>query len=412
MDTFDQQHIWHPYAKVPNEIATYLVESANGVHLNLAGGSQVVDGMSSWWSAIHGYNHPVLNKAVQNQLGKMSHVMFGGLTHQSAIDLAKTLVTITPENLTKVFFTDSGSVSVEVALKMALQYWHNKDQVEKHKFITIRGGYHGDTFGAMSVCDPDNGMHHLFSGVLPKHFFVKSPSMVPMDEALQDLESTLKQNSNSVAAMILEPVVQGAGGMRIYNPQYLTQAKALCEKFDVLFILDEIATGFGRTGELFALEYVDVTPDILCLGKALTGGYMTLAATLTTDEITNTVGTLMHGPTFMANPLACAVANASIELLLNSSWQDDIARIEKIFHAELSGLRQHDKVADVRIIGAIAVIEMKEEIRVEWMQKRLIELGVWLRPYGKLLYTMPPFVITDDELITITKAIKTVVEES
>jgi len=233
-----------------------------------------------------------------------------------------------------------------------------------------------------------------------------------MDEALQDLESTLKQNANSIAAMILEPVVQGAGGMRIYNPQYLTQAKALCEQFDVLFILDEIATGFGRTGELFALEYVDVTPDILCLGKALTGGYMSLAATLTTDEITSTVGTLMHGPTFMANPLACAVANASIELLLNSPWQDDIARIEKIFHAELSGLRQQDKVADVRILGAIVVIEMKEEIRVEWMQKRLIELGVWLRPYGKLLYAMPPFVITDDELITITRAIKTVVEAS
>ena len=412
MDTFDQQHIWHPYAKVPNEIATYLVESANGVYLNLADGTQVVDGMSSWWSAIHGYNHPVLNKAVQTQLGKMSHVMFGGLTHKPAITLAKTLVEITPENLTKVFFTDSGSVSVEVALKMALQYWHNKGQIEKRKFVTIRGGYHGDTFGAMSVCDPDNGMHHLFSGVLPKHFFVKSPSMAPMDEALQDLESTLKQSANSIAAMILEPVVQGAGGMRIYNPQYLTQAKALCEQFDVLFILDEIATGFGRTGELFALEYVDVMPDILCLGKALTGGYMSLAATLTTDEITNTVGILMHGPTFMANPLACAVANASIELLLNSPWQDDIARIEKIFHANLSDLRQNDKVADVRILGAIAVIEMKEEIRVEWSQKRLIELGVWLRPYGKLLYTMPPFVITDDELITITKAIKTVVEES
>ena len=412
MDTFDQQHIWHPYAKVPNEIATYLVESANGVYLNLADGTQVVDGMSSWWSAIHGYNHPVLNKAVQTQLGKMSHVMFGGLTHKPAITLAKTLVEITPENLTKVFFTDSGSVSVEVALKMALQYWHNKGQIEKRKFVTIRGGYHGDTFGAMSVCDPDNGMHHLFSGVLPKHFFVKSPSMAPMDEALQDLESTLKQNANSIAAMILEPVVQGAGGMRIYNPQYLTHAKALCEQFDVLFILDEIATGFGRTGELFALEYVDVMPDILCLGKALTGGYMSLAATLTTDEITNTVGILMHGPTFMANPLACAVANASIELLLNSPWQDDIARIEKIFHANLSDLRQNDKVADVRILGAIAVIEMKEEIRVEWSQKRLIELGVWLRPYGKLLYTMPPFVITDDELITITKAIKTVVEES
>lgn len=411
MDTFDQQHIWHPYAKVPNTIPAYVVESADGVYLQLEGGIKVIDGMSSWWSAIHGYNHPVLNQAIETQLKKMSHVMFGGLTHQPAIDLAKILVEITPENLTKVFFTDSGSVSVEVALKMALQYWHNKGQTDKHKFITIRGGYHGDTFGAMSVCDPDNGMHHLFAGVLPKHFFVKSPSMVSMDEALQDLESILKQNSKSIAAMILEPVVQGAGGMRIYNPQYLTKAKALCNTHKVLFILDEIATGFGRTGELFALEYVDVEPDILCLGKALTGGYMTLAATLTTDDVANIVGTLMHGPTFMANPLACAVANASIKLLLNSDWQDNIARIEKHFHAELSSLRINDKVADVRILGAIAVVEMQDDIKVELIQNRLIELGVWLRPYGSLLYTMPPFTIKDDELSLITKAIKTVVAE-
>ncbi|TEU25302.1 MAG: adenosylmethionine--8-amino-7-oxononanoate transaminase [Gammaproteobacteria bacterium] len=411
MDTFDNDNIWHPYAKIPNEIPTYLVESADGACLNLAGGIKVVDGMSSWWSAIHGYNHPVLNEAVQTQLSKMSHVMFGGLTHQSAIDLAKTLVAITPESLNKVFFTDSGSVSVEVALKMALQYWHNKGQADKHKFITIRGGYHGDTFGAMSVCDPDNGMHHLFSGVLLKHFFVKSPSMVSMDEALQDLESTLKQNSDSIAAMILEPVVQGAGGMRLYNPQYLTKAKFLCEQHNVLFILDEIATGFGRTGELFALEYVDVDPDILCLGKALTGGYMTLAATLTTDEIASTVGILMHGPTFMANPLACAVANANIELLLNTPWQDNIARIEKTFYAEFSNLKQQDKVADVRILGAIAVIEMQDDIKVAQVQKRLIELGVWLRPYGKLLYTMPPYIISDDELKTLTQAIKTIVAE-
>ena len=411
MDTFDQQQIWHPYAKIPNEIPTYLVESADGACLNLVGDIQVIDGMSSWWSAIHGYNHPVLNKAVQTQLSKMSHVMFGGLTHKPAIDLAKTLVAITPEHLNKVFFTDSGSVSVEVALKMALQYWQNKNQVDKHKFITIRGGYHGDTFGAMSVCDPDHGIHHLFSGVLPKHFFVNSPSMVSMDEALQDLELTLKQNSNSIAAMILEPVVQGAGGMRLYNPQYLTKAKALCEQYDVLFILDEIATGFGRTGELFALEYVDVNPDILCLGKALTGGYMTLAATLTTDTIASTVGTLMHGPTFMANPLACAVANANIELLLNSPWQDNIARIEKHFYAELSALKQNEKVNDVRILGAIAVIEMQDDIKVAQVQKRLIELGVWLRPYGKLLYAMPPFIISDDELKTLTQAINTIVAE-
>ncbi|MCH9645250.1 MAG: adenosylmethionine--8-amino-7-oxononanoate transaminase [Proteobacteria bacterium] len=411
MNTVDQQHIWHPYAKVPNEINAHLVSSASGVYLNLDNGQQVIDGMSSWWSAIHGYNHPNLNKAVVDQLGKMSHVMFGGLTHDPAIQLAQTLVELTPENLTKVFFTDSGSVAVEAALKMALQYWHNKSQINKHKFVTLRGGYHGDTFGAMSVCDPDNGMHHLFAGVLPKHYFVKSPSMVAMDEALDDLEATLNAHSDTIAAMILEPVVQGAGGMRIYNPQYLTKAKALCDKHQVLFILDEIATGFGRTGELFALEYVDVEPDILCLGKALTGGYMTLAATITTDEISQGVGTLMHGPTFMANPLACSVANASIELLLNSPWQDNIADIETVLNSELSSLRLHDKVVDVRILGAIGVVELTQEINVEKVQNQLIEHGVWLRPYGKLLYTMPPFSISKQELLLITKAIKTVIEE-
>jgi adenosylmethionine-8-amino-7-oxononanoate aminotransferase len=410
MNTFDQAHIWHPYAKIPNEVSTHVVKSAEGVYLNLESDKRVVDGMSSWWSAIHGYNHPTLNQAITTQLGKMSHVMFGGLTHDPAIALAKTLVEITPENLTKVFFTDSGSVAVEAALKMALQYWHNKGQSDKHKFVTIRGGYHGDTFGAMSVCDPDNGMHHLFSSVLPKHYFVKSPSMEPMDDALEDLESTLKQHSSSIAAMILEPVVQGAGGMRLYNPQYLTKAKALCQQHDVLFILDEIATGFGRTGELFALEYVEVEPDILCLGKALTGGYMSLAATLTTDKISQGVGTLMHGPTFMANPLACSVANASIELLLNSDWQDNIADIEAVLHSELSPLRQHEKVADVRILGAIGVVELTEEMDMEIVQNLLIENGVWLRPYGKLLYTMPPFIINKQELLLITKAIKVVIE--
>lgn len=412
MDTFDNQHIWHPYAKIPNETLTYLVESAKGVYLTLEDGKCIIDGMSSWWSAIHGYNHPVLNKAIGTQLGKMSHVMFGGLTHQPAIELTKTLLNITPDNLTKVFFTDSGSVSVEVALKMALQYWHNKHQVNKQKFITIRGGYHGDTFGAMSVCDPDNGMHHLFSGVLPQHFFVKSPSIVSMDEALADLEVVLKQNANSIAAMILEPVIQNAGGMRVYNPQYLLKAKALCEQYNILFILDEIATGFGRTGQLFALQHANVKPDILCLGKALTGGYMTLAATLTTNNVSSVVGTLMHGPTFMANPLACAVANASIELLLNSPWQNNIANIEKILSAELLPLQKHAQVKDVRILGAIGVIEFTHEIDTQTIQKHLIVFGVWLRPYGKLLYTMPPFIITNDELLTITNAIKVVVNGS
>jgi adenosylmethionine-8-amino-7-oxononanoate aminotransferase len=411
MDTFDQNHIWHPYAKIPNSVTANKVLSAKGVYLNLESNRCVIDGMSSWWSAIHGYNHPVLNQTITTQLGKMSHVMFGGLTHDPAINLAKTLVEITPENLSKVFFSDSGSIAVEVAMKMALQYWHNKDQSKKHKFITIRGGYHGDSFGAMSVCDPDNGMHHLFSGILPQHFFVKSPSIVSMDEALADLKKTLKSHSKNIAAMILEPIVQGAGGMRIYNPQYLTQAKALCKQHDVLFVLDEIATGFGRTGELFALEYVDVEPDILCLGKALTGGYMTLAATLTTDEISQGIGTLMHGPTFMANPLACSVANANIELLLNSPWQDNIADIETVLSGELSSLRSHDKVADVRILGAIGVVELTQEIDVEKVQNQLIENGVWLRPYGKLLYTMPPFIINKQELLLITKAIKTVIEK-
>ncbi len=409
MDTFDQQHIWHPYTRAPNPIKSHKVLSAEGVYLNLDNGKRVIDGMSSWWSAIHGYNHPVLNAAITQQLAKMSHVMFGGLTHQSAIDLAKILVEVTPDNLTKVFFTDSGSVAVESALKMALQYWHNKGEKNKQKFITIRAGYHGDTFGAMSVCDPENGMHHLFSGVLPKHYFVKSPSIVSMEEALVDLEVALKQNSDSIAAMILEPVVQSAGGMRIYNPQYLTKAKVLCEQYKVLFILDEIATGFGRTGELFAMDYVDCEPDILCLGKALTGGYMTLAATLTSDKISSAVGTLMHGPTFMANPLACAVANASINLLLNSPWQDNIARIEKHFYSELLPLKNNNKVADVRILGAIGVVEMVDDIDVEKTQNQLIENGVWLRPYGKLLYTMPPFNMTDDELLTITNAIKVVI---
>jgi adenosylmethionine-8-amino-7-oxononanoate aminotransferase len=410
MDTFDQQHIWHPYAKVPNSIAAHKVQSADGVCLNLDNGKRVIDGMSSWWSAIHGYNHPVLNKAITKQLEKMSHVMFGGLTHQSAIDLAKTLVEITPDNLTKVFFTDSGSVSVESALKMALQYWFNQDKSGKKKFITIRAGYHGDTFGAMSVCDLDNELYHLFSSVLPQHYFIKSPSIVTMDEALVDLEATLKQHSNTIAAMILEPVVQGAGGMYIYNPQYLSKAKALCKQYQVLFILDEIATGFGRTGELFALEYVNIKPDILCLGKALTGGYMSLGATLTSDKISSTVGTFMHGPTFMANPLACAVANASISLLLNSPWQDNIARIEKHFYSELSPLKENEKVTDVRILGAIGVIEIVGDMDIEKTQNQLIENGVWLRPYGKLLYTMPPFSITDDELLIVTNAIKIVIK--
>lgn len=409
MDTFDQQHIWHPYAKVPNAVPAHLVKSADGVYLNLENNQRVIDGMSSWWSAIHGYNHPLLNRATQAQLKKMAHVMFGGLTHQPAISLAKTLIDITPSPLKKIFFADSGSVAVEVALKMAWQYWQEKNRVDKNKFVSILGGYHGDTLGAMSVCDPDNGFHQRFNGLLPPHFFVKSPALVSVDLALQDLQNTLKHHGHLIAAMILEPVVQGAGGMQFYEPQYLKKAQALCSQYEVLFIVDEIATGFGRTGKLFALEHADVEVDILCLGKALTGGYMSLAATLTTDEIATNIGVLMHGPTFMANPLACSVANASIELLLSSPWQNNITRIEKIFNQQLSSLKTHKKIADVRILGAIAVVEFVDEINIEVTQKRLIDLGVWLRPYGKLLYTMPPFIISDKELLSLTDAIKQVV---
>ena len=411
MDTFDHQHIWHPYSALPAPIKTHKVLSADGVYLNLEGGQRVIDGMSSWWSVVHGYNHPRLNQAIQDQLGEMSHVMFGGLTHDPAIDLAKTLVQISAPTLDKVFFADSGSVSVEVALKMALQYWYNQDQSQKNRFVTPLGGYHGDTFGAMSVCDPDNGMHHLFSSMLPKQYFVERPTLDNTDEAIASLRNTLSEHHQSIAALILEPIVQGAGGMNIYAPEYLSAARALCDEFEVLLILDEIATGFGRSGTLFAYEQADVVPDILCLGKALTGGYMTLAATLTSTQVATTVGTLMHGPTFMANPLACRVASASIALLLESNWQQQVKTIEAVFQQELSSLKDAKGVADVRIKGAIAVLELTNPIAVEATQKRLIECGVWLRPYGKLLYAMPPFIIDKAQLLTLTAAMKTIVRE-
>ena len=411
MDTFDHNHLWHPYASVPNKVETYKVLSADGVYLSLEDNARVIDGMSSWWSVIHGYNHPVLNQAIKDQADKVSHVMFGGLTHDPAIQLAKTLVSITPEKLDKVFFADSGSVAVEVAMKMSVQYWYNKGYKQKSKFITPLGGYHGDTFGAMSVCDPENGMHYLFADNLAKHYFVMRPTVENTTEALESLENTLKENHNSIAAMIIEPIVQGAGGMNIYSSNYLLEARSLCDKFDVLLILDEIATGFGRTGKLFALEYANIVPDILCLGKALTGGYMTLAATLTNEEISSVVGTLMHGPTFMANPLACSVANASLNLLLDSNWQEDIKRIEQILKTELLPLIDNKNVADVRVKGAIGVLELTSNIDVESVQRQLINSGVWLRPYGKLLYTMPPFVINNEELLTITSAMKNIVDD-
>ncbi|MDP6727386.1 MAG: adenosylmethionine--8-amino-7-oxononanoate transaminase [Gammaproteobacteria bacterium] len=401
---FDNQHVWHPYAKIPNDVPTYLVESANGVYLNLKDNRRVIDGMSSWWSVIHGYNNPILNQSMKDQIDRVSHVMFGGLTNQPAIEICKKLIEITPANLDKVFLADSGSVSVEVSLKMALQYWYNKGFRDKTRFVTPKGGYHGDTFGAMAVCDPENGMHHLFSDVLPQHFFSNRPAIGNTSEALLDLEKILKKNHQRIAAMILEPIVQGAGGMNIYEPEYLKGARKLCDNHNVLLIVDEIATGFGRTGKLFGCEHAGVSPDILCLGKSLTGGYMTMSAVLTTAEVAENVGVLMHGPTFMGNPLSSSVANASIDLLLSSDWQTKVIEIEKILEKELLPLKSKETISDVRVIGAIGIVEFKQPLDIHSTQERLIGEGVWLRPYGKLLYTMPPFIISEDELKRITRA--------
>ena len=405
MNLFDQNNLWHPYAKIPNTISSHQVTSAEGVYLNLDSGKKVIDGMSSWWSVIHGYNNQRLNEAIKTQLDQMSHVMFGGLTHEPAIKLGQKLIEITPDELTKVFFADSGSISVEVALKMALQYWYQKGEKNKTKFVTPFGGYHGDTFGAMSVCDPDNGMHSMFSGVLPKHFFAEKPNLNNTDEALDDLKAIIQKHHHEIAALILEPIVQGAGGMNFYSPEYLSGANQLCKAFNILLIFDEIATGFGRTGKLFALEHAKVVPDILCVGKALTGGYMTLAATITNDEVSNKVGTLMHGPTFMANPLACAVSLESINLLLESDWESSIDMIERELKNGLLPLKEKDSVEDVRVLGAIGVVEMKESIDVEKTQLALIDNGVWLRPFGKLIYAMPPFVSSRSDIHKIISAI-------
>ncbi len=403
---FDKQHIWHPYTNSPSIDTNYLIKSANGVYLTLDNNEQIIDGMGSWWSVIHGYNHPVLNTAIKNQLDNMAHVMFGGLTHKPAIRLAQKLIELTPKQLTQVFFADSGSVAVEVAIKMALQYQRALGFNNKNKLLSVYGGYHGDTFAAMSVCDPIQGMHHLFNGVLIQNFFAPQPNQ---NGALENLAQLLAKNHNNIAAMIIEPIVQGAGGMYIYDSNYLVGVRKLCTQYRVLLIIDEIATGFGRTGRLFASEYANISADILCLGKALTGGYLSLAATITTKKISSNINTLMHGPTFMANPLACACACYSIDLLLSSDWQNKITTIQEIFKQELLPLKQVNNVADVRILGAIAVIEMLDNIDIIATQAKLIKYGVWLRPFGKLLYTMPAFIITKEELLKITNAIKAVV---
>jgi adenosylmethionine-8-amino-7-oxononanoate aminotransferase len=417
---FDERHIWHPYTSLSHPTPVFPVASASGVRIKLADGRELIDGMSSWWAAIHGYNHPALNAAINNQLSSMSHVMFGGLTHQPAIDLAKTLIDITHDDLQHVFFADSGSVAVEVAIKMAIQYWTSKGLPDKQRLLTIKNGYHGDTFGAMAVCDPDNGMHHLFKDVLAQHFFAKKPNCFAQQhydqDAIADFERLLKDNVSSIAAVILEPIVQGAGGMHFYSATYLQKIRALCDEYDVLLILDEIATGFGRTGTLFAYQQASIAPDILCVGKALTGGYLSLAATLCSSKVADGIGdgehpTLMHGPTFMANPLACAVSNASMDLLLNSPWQENVKRIEQQLLSELANCRSLSAVKDVRVKGAIGVIELHRPIDMHRMQPRFVELGVWIRPFSKLVYVMPPYIIEPSDLSKLTSAMHQVVSE-
>lgn len=416
---YDREHIWHPYSRMAKPGPVFPVASASGVMLTLDDGRQLVDGMSSWWAAIHGYNQPELNAAILNQCESMAHVMFGGLTHAPAVDLAKRLIDLTAPTLQKVFFADSGSVAVEVALKMAVQYWQAQGEPNRQRMLVLKSGYHGDTFATMALADPDSGMHRRFGSLLADHLFAPPPppASQPWDQAVMEpVARLLADHHSQLAAVVLEPLVQGAGGMRVYAAQYLREIRALCDQYGLLLILDEIATGFGRTGTLFAYEQAGIEPDILCVGKALTGGHMSLAATLASDRVASGIaadgdGTLMHGPTFMANPLACAVANASIDLLLASPWQQRVQGIEQQLLQQLDPCRHLELVADVRVKGAIGVIELTQPVDMDWIQPRLVELGVWIRPFGKLLYVMPPYIMSSDQLTQITHAMGQVVHE-
>jgi len=445
LQKLDQEHVWHPYAAMPNTVPCFPVKGASGCAIELMDGRTLVDGMSSWWACIHGYNHPTLNKAAKDQIDKMSHMMFGGLTHEPAVELAKNLATVLPSHpndaakkLDKVFYCDSGSVSIEVAMKMALQYHYNllgedenanttikstttsqttsssSSAAKKSKFLTIKGGYHGDTFEAMSVCDPVNGMHHMFQSVLPKQIFCEKPKTTfyeDWDESdLSEVAQVMEERHEEIAAVILEPIVQGAGGMRFYSPEYLKKLQRLCDDYNILLIFDEIATGFGRTGKLFAMEHAHgVVPDILCVGKALSGGFLSFAATITSQRVADVfsqgpAGVLMHGPTFMGNPLACAVSLASLQVLQSYDLPKVIGNIEEQLVRELEPCKESPYVKDVRVLGAIGVVEMEEPMDMSIVQPQVVEEGVWLRPFGKLLYTMPPFIIQQHELRKITKA--------